>query len=47
MDQKYAQITRVAELYYQRNLTAKAIRNYGVSRLTVSRLLEESMRQDL
>lgn len=48
MDQKYAQIIRAAELYYQRNLTQQKISEMmGVSRPTVSRLLEEAKKQGL
>lgn len=46
MEQKYAQISRATELYYQRNLTQQKISQImGVSRPTVSRLLEEAKKQ--
>jgi deoxyribonucleoside regulator len=46
MEQKYAQIVRAVEMYYQRNLTQQKISDImGVSRPTVSRLLEEAKKQ--
>lgn len=46
MEQKYAQLVRAVELYYQRNLTQQKISDImGVSRPTVSRLLEEAKKQ--
>ncbi|WP_203553326.1 sugar-binding transcriptional regulator [Bacillus sp. B15-48] len=48
MDQKYAQIVRAVELYYLRNLTQQKISGImGVSRPTVSRLLEEAKKQGI
>ncbi|MBM4761106.1 sugar-binding domain-containing protein [Bacillus sp. B15-48] len=46
MDQKNAQVVRAVELYYQRSLTQQKISEMmGVSRPTVSRLLEEAKKQ--